>query len=218
MGDPPAGDVFPPFTGPRRRPRRPKRGRPARDILDRWGMLTGGATALVAIAGALLLSCAAPQKKPQPPTQPKPSPTAPATPPPVTTPPPIVDDGTTCEADWPDATDFRFGGRPKRAGEPQGVWFFWYTAVTKWDGCERYMTDPRQFGTCAYHQEGHPRRGDCERKHGVPVLFGAPQRADNPWTADADFGTPVVACLKKSCADPSRQETCSVCRPWTVGQ
>jgi hypothetical protein len=131
----------------------------------------------------------------------------------------VVEDPTACEPDWPDATGYRFGGRPKKADDPEGVWFFWFSAVVKWpEGCSRYMTDPRQFGTCAYHQEGHPRRADCERKHGVPVLFGAPQREDNPFSADASFGAPVVACLRSSCSDPSRQETCSVCTGATVGQ
>ena len=182
--------------------------------------------ASVVLLALLLGACASARPRPTPPPAP-PGTTAPPETPPKSEDPkvedPKVEDPTSCPVDTPDATQFAFAGRPKKADQPEGEWFFWFTAkvkasLTPWpEMCRERFEDPRQHGTCAFFPEKHPRRADCERKHGLPVLFGAGQRADNPWSADGDFDTPVVACLKSSCGDPTQQASCSVCSSWVVG-
>jgi hypothetical protein len=131
------------------------------------------------------------------------------------TPPPAPAESTTCDPGTPDATEYAFGGWPLPR-DPSKRFVFVAAKVNDraHDGppyCPSHNSDPRAQIVCPFWPEGHAKRADCERKHGLPVWFGAAMREDNPFSADADGGASVTVCRASSCSDPSNRATCSAC-------
>jgi hypothetical protein len=115
-----------------------------------------------------------------------------------------------CDPDTPDVGRYQIEFRPRAGGNR-----FFVTATPKVTGnqpyCSTHNEDPRAQVNCPFWPEGHPKRSDCERKHAFPVWFGAVQREDNPFSADAERFASVTVCHRETCADPGNQATCRMC-------
>ncbi len=164
-----------------------------------------GRSKLAAVVAAFTLatSCSG---NPKPNPQPTPSPTPTPTPTPIPTPSP---DPTACDPGTPEASVFLLEARD--TANPKRKFVSLTVKVNDREYCAAHNEDPRAQVVCPFWPEGHPKRADCERRHGFPTWFNATPREDNVFSADADLSDgPVVvrACLMSACSDPTNLLTC----------